>query len=151
LTGQLNFSQEPSGIHGASAPAGRRDGAPLLPQREIVTFVIHDEVQRGAPGHAHRSSAEARRVATLARIDMSPSLALPVAGPAIEGGLGGRGSRELRSSRLLVSDEPLHLCRVAEAAVKEPLLGLRRPVTEPPLERPHPPHHDRLPPAPSDG
>lgn len=97
-----------------------------------------------ALGKCIGSSAETRLVATLARIDTSPGLALAVARPAIEGRLGGRGSRQLRSPRLLVRDEPLHLRGVAEAAVKEPLLGLRRPMTEPPIERPHPPHHDRL-------
>jgi hypothetical protein len=41
-------------------------------------------------------------------------------------------------------DEALHLGSIAEAAVKELLLDLRRPMAEPPLERPHPAHDDRL-------
>lgn len=77
--------------------------------------------------------------------------ALPVARPAIEGRLGGSGSRQLRSPRLLVSDEALHLCRVAEAAVKEPLLGLGGPMTKPPLERSQPAHRRHLPPTPRGG
>jgi hypothetical protein len=84
----------------------------------------------------------------LARIDTSPNLALSVARPAIEGGLGGGGSRQLRSPRLLVSDEALDLCGVAEAAAKEPLLGLGGAMTKPPLERSQPAHQRRLPPTP---